>query len=126
MPIHPDIYPMLERLVENAGPHGYLFENPRTGKPIGDFKNAWRAALEDAGLRHIRFHVAGRHTFGTRAAANGANLKDIQDIMDHADINTTMRYVHATEQGKRRAVEAAKGRNRNVVTFLVQKKTATG
>ena len=33
--------------------------------------------------------------------------------MDHADINTTMRYVHATEQGKRRAVEAAaKGRNR--------------
>jgi site-specific recombinase XerD len=65
--------------------------------------------------------------FGTRAAANGANLKDIQDIMDHADINTTMRYVHATEQGKRRAVEAAaKGKNRNVVTFPVQKKTATG
>lgn len=127
VPIHPDIQPMLERLVENAGPHGYLFENSKTGKPIGDFKNAWRSALQDAGLRHIRFHVAGRHTFGTRAAANGANLKDIQDIMDHADINTTMRYVHATEQGKRRAVEAAaKGKRRNVVTFLVQKKTATG
>jgi hypothetical protein len=47
--------------------------------------------------------------------------------MDHADINTTRRYVHATEQGKRRAVEAAaKGKNRNVVTFPVQKKTATG
>ena len=27
--------------------------------------------------------------------------------MDHSDINTSMRYVHATDPGKRRAVEAA-------------------
>jgi hypothetical protein len=27
--------------------------------------------------------------------------------MGHADIHTTMRYVHATEEGKRKAVEAA-------------------
>jgi hypothetical protein len=27
--------------------------------------------------------------------------------MGHMDIRTTMRYVHATDEGKRRAVEAA-------------------
>jgi len=32
--------------------------------------------------------------------------------MGHVDIGTTMRYVHATDDGKRRAVEAAVGRGK--------------
>jgi integrase len=107
IPIHPDIAEILMRRCANAGPNGFLFESPRTGRPIIDIKTAWRAALKAAGLRHIPFHCAGRHTFGTRAAEGGAHVKDIQEIMDHADIRTTMRYVHATEEGKRRAIEAA-------------------
>src|SRR5262249_47873516 len=116
------------RLCEEAGPSGYLFESKRTGKPITDIKHAWRKALELAGIPHIPFHCAGRHTFGTRAAEGGASIKDIQEIMDHADIKTTMRYVHATEQGKRRAVEAAarSGKPESVVTVLRLNKTATG
>lgn len=127
IPIHPEIEPILEKLCRQAGPGGYLFESPRTGKPITDIKTAWRAALKDAGIPHIPFHCAGRHTFGTRAAEGGAHLKDIQEIMDHVDIKTTMRYVHATEQGKRRAIEAASraGKN-NLAPLLHHKKTATG
>jgi integrase len=107
IPIHPNIRPLLERLYRDAGPGGYLFENPLTGKPITDIKNAWRSALKAAGLPHIPFHCAGRHTFGTRAAAGGASPTDIMEIMGHASVTTTMRYVHATSQGKRRTVEAA-------------------
>jgi len=124
VPIHDDIRPILQRLCDTSGASGYLFENRRTGKPIQDIKTAWRSALKDAGICHMPFHCAGRHTFGTRAAANGAHLTDVQEIMDHADIKTTMRYVHATEAGKRRAVEAAvKGRSG---TNMVQAKRATG
>jgi integrase len=128
VPIHPEIRPILQRLCDNAGPSGYLFENPKTGKPRKDIKTAWRSALEDAGIPHIPFHCAGRHTFGTRAAEGGASLKDIQEIMDHADINTTMRYVHATDPGKRRAVEAAArvGKVESLASHLPHKKTATG
>ncbi len=127
IPIHAAIEPTLRRLCEEAGPSGYLFENSRTGKPIRDIKTAWRKALELAEIPHIPFHCAGRHTFGTRAAEGGASLKDIQEVMDHADIKTTMRYVHATEQGKRRAVEAAAKRRQpeSVATVLRQKKRAT-
>jgi hypothetical protein len=31
----------------------------------------------------------------------------VRDVMGHVDIRTTMRYVHGTDEGKRRAVEAA-------------------
>src|SRR5262249_6445359 len=107
IPIHSNIRPVLERRCEQAGESGDLFENPKTGKPIKDIKTAWRSALKLAGLPHIPFHCAGRHTFGTRAAEGGAHPKDIQEIMDHAHIATTMRYVHATDPGKLRAIEAA-------------------
>jgi len=107
VPIHSDIKPLLQRLCDQAGQSGYLFENPKMGKPITDIKTAWRSALRDAGIPHILFHCAGRHTFGTRAIDGGAPLSAVKEVMGHVDIRTTMRYVHATDEGKRRAVEAA-------------------
>ena len=35
-----------------------------------------------------------RHTFGTQFAASGIDLRRIQHWMGHADIQTTMRYLH--------------------------------
>lgn len=126
VPIHSNIRPIIERLCEKAGPSGYLFENPKTGKPIKDIKTAWRTALRLAGIPHIPFHCAGRHTFGTRAAEGGAHPKDIQEIMDHAHIATTMRYVHATDPGKLRAIEAAaRGRAKSPATNMPQTRKAT-
>src|SRR5262249_44006973 len=107
VPIHQNIRPILQRLCEKAGPSGYLFEYRKTGSPLKDIKTSWRTALRLAGIAHLPFHCAGRHTFGTRAAEGGAHPKDIQDIMDHVHIATTMRYVHATDPGKLRAIEAA-------------------
>ncbi|MCI0487534.1 MAG: site-specific integrase, partial [Blastocatellia bacterium] len=106
VPIHPTLRPILQRLVEKAGPNGYLFENPKTGEPIRDIKTAWAYALRDAKIEGLRFHDL-RHTFGTRAIDGGAPLSAVKEVMGHMDIHTTMRYVHATDEGKRRAVEAA-------------------
>jgi len=50
----------------------------------------------------------------------------IQDIMDLANIATTMRYVHATDPGKLRAIKAAaRGRNKIPATNLPQTAKAT-
>jgi site-specific recombinase XerD len=46
------------------------------------------------------------HTFGTRAIDNGAPLPAVQEVMGHRSIETTRGYTHATEEGKRRVVEA--------------------
>ena len=34
-------------------------------------------------------------------------MSAVKEVMGHVDIGTTMRYVHATDDGKRRAVDAA-------------------
>jgi integrase len=49
-------------------------------------------ALKRAALRPLRFHDL-RHTFGTRVIAK-ADIRRVQEWMGHADIQTTMRYLH--------------------------------
>jgi len=50
------------------------------------------AALKRAGLRELRFHDL-RHTFGTRMIAK-ADIRRVQEWMGHADVQTTMKYLH--------------------------------
>lgn len=52
-----------------------------------------------------------RHTFCTRFCENETNLKVIQDIMGHADIQTTMDiYAEVTEEKKQEVVNSLQGK----------------
>ena len=53
----------------------------------------YKQALQAAGLRPLRFHDL-RHTFGTLAVTGGAQILQVQAWMGHADISTTMVYLH--------------------------------
>jgi len=70
---------------------------------VGRFQDAssvwlrYRAALERAELRPLRFHDL-RHTFGTLAVRR-AEVPAVQAWMGHSDIQTTMRYVHHRDRG---------------------------
>jgi integrase len=55
-------------------------------------RRRYKRALAEAGLRSLRFHDL-RHTFGTRMIAK-ADIRRVQEWMGHADIQTTMRYLH--------------------------------
>ncbi len=55
-------------------------------------RRRYKKALEQAGLRPLRFHDL-RHTFGTRMITK-ADIRRVQEWMGHADIQTTMRYLH--------------------------------
>jgi integrase len=55
-------------------------------------RRRYKTALTAAGLRPLRFHDL-RHTFGTRMIAK-ADIRRVQEWMGHADIQTTMRYLH--------------------------------
>ncbi|HET9719878.1 MAG TPA: tyrosine-type recombinase/integrase [Solirubrobacteraceae bacterium] len=55
-------------------------------------RRRYGAVLARAGLRPLRFHDL-RHTFGTRMIAK-ADIRRVQEWMGHADIQTTMRYLH--------------------------------
>jgi integrase len=55
-------------------------------------RRRYHSTLDAAGLRRLRFHDL-RHTFGS-LAINVASIVQVQAWMGHADIQTTMRYLH--------------------------------
>jgi integrase len=80
-----------------TGKEDLVFVNP-TGEHIEDsaLRRRFYAALKAAGLKHIRFHDL-RHSFGT-LAVQVFPLTDVKAYMGHADIATTMIYVHHVPQ----------------------------
>jgi integrase len=52
----------------------------------------YRAALRRASLRPLRFHDL-RHTFGT-CVIGVADIRRVQEWMGHANVQTTMQYLH--------------------------------
>lgn len=70
--------------------------------PDGDYledsalRRRFYAALKAAGIKHLRFHDL-RHSFGT-LAVQVFPLSDVKAYMGHADIATTMIYVHHVPQ----------------------------
>jgi integrase len=80
-----------------TGEEDLVFVSP-TGEHIEDsaLRRRFYAALEAAGLKHIRFHDL-RHSFGT-LAVQVFPLTDVKAYMGHADIATTMIYVHHVPQ----------------------------
>ncbi|MBQ3194267.1 MAG: site-specific integrase [Oscillospiraceae bacterium] len=61
-------------------------------------------------IRHFSVHNL-RHTFCTRFCENESNLKVIQEIMGHADIETTMNiYAEATTQKKQESFARLEGK----------------
>lgn len=55
-------------------------------------RRRYKEALARASLRPLRFHDL-RHTFGTRMIAK-TDIRRVQEWTGHADIQTTMRYLH--------------------------------
>ena len=59
------------------------------------------ASKKVPGLEGFHFHQL-RHTFTSNLLANGAAPKDVQELLGHADVSTTMNiYAHATREAKR-------------------------
>ena len=91
--------------------------SPKTSIPqrqvvsIGQiFPEAVEEEREPLLIRHFTVHNL-RHTFCTRFCENETNLKVIQEIMGHADIETTMNvYAEATRDKKKESFAALEGK----------------
>ncbi|MDQ2977255.1 MAG: site-specific integrase [Acidobacteriota bacterium] len=83
----------------------FVFPSPRTEERLVEIKYAFSHALKDAKIRDLRFHDL-RHTAATRMGDAGADAFTLAAIFGWSDIRMAMRYTHAMEDAKRRAVEA--------------------
>jgi integrase len=96
VPLAPDVARALDGLSRRdwyTGEDDLVFPGELGGPLDGSaLRRRYKAALKRAGLRQLRFHDL-RHTFGTRMIAK-ADIRRVQEWMGHADIQTTMRYLH--------------------------------
>ena len=103
VPMEPIVRQALLELRDRNHDAEYVFTNPDTRTRYTDIKKSFSAACREAGVTNFTFHDL-RHTFGTRLADAGVDVVKIKELMGHASIVTTMRYIHATDQGKRTAI----------------------
>ena len=55
----------------------------------------------DMGYKSFDFHSL-RHTHTTNRLSHGATPKDVQELLGHSDVSTTMNiYAHSTREAKR-------------------------
>jgi integrase len=108
VPINRAVYEALIALAPDPDQRrGRVFPagNDRRGSQI---RTAFEAALTRAGIRGFRFHDL-RHTAASHLVMRGASLKDVQEILGHADLRMTTRYAHLSPAHLRGAVERLEG-----------------
>ena len=71
----------------------------------GGVQKALRAVVESCGLKkHISPHSL-RHAYATHLVEAGVDLTEVQDILGHHSILTTVRYTHLTDRSRHHAID---------------------
>ncbi len=96
VPMVPEVATALSRLLDRRGDPAadeLVFAGEGGGYLDGSaLRRRYAAAQKRAGLRPLRFHDL-RHTFGSLAVKR-SDIVELQAWMGHADVKTTMRYLH--------------------------------
>jgi len=73
-------------------PTGYVFKNPKTGKPFRDLKRPWRRLLDRANLPYTKLHSI-RHILGTYLVNTlKVDILSVSYMLGHSDVSVTMKY----------------------------------
>ncbi len=93
----------------------YEIQTRRGGRTVGALSpityaglgTTMASAVKQAGLTNWRVLHDLRHTAASRVARSSKGLKAVQQMLGHADIASTMIYVHAMSDDVRAAMESA-------------------
>lgn len=80
------------------------------GQRIKSIKKAWKTAVTKAGVRYFPPHAI-RHTHGTWLYENTKDAIFVQRSLNHTDSKTTLRYIHAVDNGMSSVYENTFGTN---------------
>jgi len=87
---------MLRQYWKSHKPKDLLFPGQISGKPIAarNIQKVFKSAKEKAGInKPVSVHSL-RHSFATHLLENNTDLRTIQVLLGHANINTTCIYLH--------------------------------
>jgi site-specific recombinase XerD len=101
-------------------PREWLFPGANAGKPLTarSAQHIFERAREKAGLqKEATFHSL-RHAFATHLLEDGVDIRYIQELLGHSNVETTQRYTHVAQQAMGRLRSpldnwAAEGKDEN-------------
>lgn len=86
-----------------SGKMGRHHLNPRT------IQKSVKEAIKKSGInKHASCHTF-RHSFATHLLESGYDIRTVQELLGHADVNTTMIYTHVLNKGGRGVISPADG-----------------
>jgi len=104
LPLSPALLETLREYWRWKRPRTYLFPSGThlrgPERPISD-KTVWYACKEAARYAHIKKHVTPhtlRHSWATHLLEAGTDLRTIQVLLGHVDLETTARYLHLSQR----------------------------
>lgn len=104
IPLSPALLETLREYWRWKKPYNYLFPSHPgsrgSDRPISD-KTVWYACTEAARYAHIKKHVTPhtlRHSWATHLLEAGTDLRTIQVLLGHVDLETTARYLHLSQR----------------------------
>ncbi len=74
------------------------------GEPLDNPRAWFEAALEDAKIKDFRWHDL-RHTFCSRLAMAGVDIRTIAQLAGHKTLSMAMRYSHLSPSHNLSAIE---------------------
>ncbi len=99
------ILPGLRKYFKSSKPKKYLFNGKQKGNPLSHnaAQTSFRLALEKAKINKEASMHTLRHSFGTHLLEDGVDIVTIKELMGHANIETTMIYLHVAKIDKTNA-----------------------
>lgn len=95
---NPDwLFPAIGRSGKTAG----TAERPMGKSPI---QAALQRHLKRIGFRKSVTPHTFRHSYATHLIEAGVGIKEVQEYMGHANISSTIIYLHLTKQGQQRSI----------------------
>ena len=100
----------LRHRVKTASRHLFVSANGGHGIQGRIVNRILNRVVKKAGLqgRGITPHTL-RHTFATHLIRNGTDIRTVQELLGHSDIQTTARYLHSDTRTKLSAVDRLNG-----------------